>query len=131
MGILQLLARTLSVSVPIATSAIAVHAIGVVVGAPIDWRGKTQPPQFDADSHGVFVVGNALSGVSAILDMFAFSRFISGLPHGAYFGAGAVVASYIVGPGREGRASATVMTVLMVATIVGSPLVTFLSQVLG
>jgi MFS transporter, DHA1 family, inner membrane transport protein len=133
MGILQLFARTLSVSVPVATGAIAVYAIGVVVGAPIITIGAARLNRRNLllILMAVFVVGNALSGVSANLDMFALSRFVSGLPHGAYFGGGAVVASYIVGPGREGRAFAIVMTGLTVATIVGSPLATFLGQALG
>jgi MFS transporter, DHA1 family, inner membrane transport protein len=53
------------------------------------------------------------------------------MPQGAYFGAGAVVASYIVGPGQGGKAFALVMTGLTVATIIGSPLATFLGQALG
>jgi DHA1 family inner membrane transport protein len=42
-----------------------------------------------------------------------------------------MVASYILGPGQEGRAFAIVMTGLTVATIIGSPLATFLGQNLG
>jgi DHA1 family inner membrane transport protein len=53
------------------------------------------------------------------------------MPQGAYFGAGAVVASFIVGPGHGGRAFALVMTGLTIATIFGSPLATFLGQNLG
>lgn len=133
MGILQLFSKTLDVSVPVATNAIAVYAIGVVIGAPILTIGAARLNRrtLMLILMGVFVIGNALSGVSANLAMFALARFVSGLPHGAYFGAGAVVASYIVGPGRGGRAFAIVMTGLTVATIVGSPLATFLGQVLG
>ncbi|MFX7507078.1 MFS transporter, partial [Acinetobacter baumannii] len=62
---------------------------------------------------------------------FTLARFLSGIPQGADFGAGAVVASYIVGPGQGGRAFALVMSGLTVATIVGSPLATLLGQTLG
>lgn len=36
--------------------------------------------------------------------MFVVARFVTGLPQGAYFGAGAVVASHVAGPGHAGRA---------------------------
>src|SRR5271163_4981780 len=50
---------------------------------------------------------------------------------GAYFGVGALVASYIVGPGHSGKVFAIVMAGLTIATIFGSPLATFLEQNLG
>jgi DHA1 family inner membrane transport protein len=80
---------------------------------------------------GLFIVGNLLSAAALNLGMFAVARFISGLPQGAYFGAGAVVASYIVGEGSSGKAFAAVMSGLTVSTIVGAPLATFLGQHLG
>lgn len=43
----------------------------------------------------------------------------------------AVVAAYVYGPGRGGKAFATVMAGLTVATIVGSPLGTFIGQHAG
>src|SRR5215831_5302559 len=57
--------------------------------------------------------------------------FRSGLPQGAYFGAGAVVASYFFGPAQGGRAFALVMTGLTIATIFGAPIATFVGQHLG
>ncbi|WP_245822663.1 MFS transporter [Lentzea waywayandensis] len=50
---------------------------------------------------------------------------------GAFFGAGAVVAAYVYGPGKGGKAFATVMGGLTVATILGSPLGTFIGQNAG
>ena len=62
----------------------------------------------------LFVCGNILSALATDLRMFAVARFISGVPQGAYFGAGAVVASYIVGPGHGGKAFALVMELSVV-----------------
>jgi len=133
MGILQLFAGSLGISIPEATNAITAYAFGVVIGAPLitlaaaRWNRRNLLLALMT----LFVIGNVLSACALNLGMFAAARFISGLPQGAYFGAGAVVASYIVGPGKGGRAFAIVMTGLTVATIVGSPMATFLGQHLG
>ena len=133
MGILQLFSRSLQITIPQATNAITAYALGVVIGAPVVTlaAARLNRRTLLLLLMALFVVGNALSGLSANLAMFAVARFISGLPQGAYFGAGAVVASYIMGPGRGGKAFALVMMGLTVATIVGSPLATFLGQTIG
>jgi len=133
MGILQLFSASLGISLPTATNAITAYAFGVVVGAPAITLAAASLNRRTLllGLMALFVVGNVLSSQAANLGMFAVARFITGLPQGAYFGAGAVVASYIVGPGKGGKAFALVMTGLTVATIIGSPLATFLGQSIG
>jgi MFS transporter, DHA1 family, inner membrane transport protein len=133
MGILQLFADSLHLSISQATNAITAYAFGVVVGAPAItlMASRLNRRKLLLCLIGLFVVGNLLSAAAVNLGMFALARFISGLPQGAYFGAGAVVASYVVGDGSAGKAFAMVMSGLTVATIVGSPLATFLGQHLG
>ncbi|MBX5087641.1 MFS transporter [Rhizobium lentis] len=133
MGVLQLFAESLDISIPVATNAITAYAFGVVIGAPLVTLAAAR---FNRKTLllallCIFIVGNVLSAIAVNLGMFAFARFVSGMPQGAYFGAGAVVASYIVGPGHGGKAFALVMTGLTVATIIGSPVATFLGQNLG
>jgi MFS transporter, DHA1 family, inner membrane transport protein len=133
MGILQLFSASLGISIPAATNAITAYAFGVVFGAPALTLAAAHLNRRTLLLWlmGLFVVGNVLSALATHLGMFAVARFISGIPQGAYFGAGAVVASYIVGPSHGGKAFASVMTGLTVATIFGSPLATFLGQNLG
>ncbi len=133
MGIIQLFSDSLGISVPEATNAITAYAFGVVIGAPLVTlaAARLNRRTLLLLLMGLFVVGNVLSAVASNLGFLMLARFISGLPQGAYFGAGAVVASYIVGPGQAGKAFAIVMTGLTVATIVGSPLATFLGQTIG
>src|SRR5262245_13769951 len=133
MGILQLFSASLGIDIPTATNAITAYAFGVVIGAPLVTlvAARLNRRTLLLCLMALFILGNVLSAVATGLGMFALARFISGMPQGAYFGAGAVVASYIVGPGHGGRAFALVMTGLTVATIIGSPLATFLGQVLG
>lgn len=133
MGILQLFSADLHLGLSSATNAIAAYAAGVVIGAPTITlaAARMNRRRLLLGLMGLFVVGNLLSSLAMNLGMLAASRFVSGLPQGAYFGAGAVVASYVVGPGRSGKAFSLVMTGLTVATIVGSPLATFLGQTTG
>lgn len=133
MGILQLFSASLGIDIPTATNAITAYAFGVVIGAPLVTiaAARLNRRTLLLLLMALFVCGNILSAFAANLGMFAIARFISGMPQGAYFGAGAVVASYIVGPGHGGKAFAIVMGGLTVATIFGSPLATFLGQNLG
>lgn len=133
MGIIQLFSDTLGISVPSATHAIEAYAFGVVLGAPLVTllAARLNRRALLLGLMALFVAGNVLSALASNLGFLMLARFTSGLPQGAYFGAGAVVASYIVGPGQAGKAFAIVMTGLTVATIVGSPLATFLGQTLG
>ncbi|PWW04534.1 DHA1 family inner membrane transport protein [Hoeflea marina] len=133
MGIIQLFAGSLGVDLATATHAITAYAIGVVIGAPILTiaAARLNRRTLLLLLISVFVAGNVLSAIADSLAFFIAARFVSGLPQGAYFGAGAVVASYVVGPGRSGQAFAIVMTGLTIATIIGSPLATFLGQNVG
>ncbi len=133
MGIIQLFSASLGIDVPQATSAVTAYALGVVVGAPLVTlaAARLNRRTLILALMALFVVGNLLSAAATSLHLLVAARFISGLPQGAYFGAGAMVASYILGPGQSGKAFAIVMTGLTVATIIGSPMATFLGQHLG
>ncbi|OED00863.1 MFS transporter [Rhizobium sp. YK2] len=133
MGILQLFSESLEISIPTATNAVTAYAFGVVIGAPLVTlaAARLNRRTLLLMLMAQFVLGNVLSGLAANLEMFALARFISGMPQGAYFGAGAVVATYVYGPGHTGKAFALVMMGLTIATIVGSPLATLLGQTVG
>jgi DHA1 family inner membrane transport protein len=133
MGVLPDIARDLGVSIPSAGHAITAYALGVVVGAPLfAVLGARRPRK------GLLLwlaaglaVANLLSALAPTFPTLVLARFLSGLPHGAYFGIAAVVASALVPPSRRARAVATTMTGLTVANIVGVPLTTWLGQALG
>jgi MFS transporter, DHA1 family, inner membrane transport protein len=133
MGMIQLFSRALGVDIPTATHAITAYAVGVVLGAPVLAlvAARLNRRTLLLALICLFIVGNVLSAVAGNLDLFIAARFFTGLPQGAYFGAGAVVASHLVGAGHGGRAFAIVMAGLIVATILGSPIATFLGQTLG
>lgn len=133
MGIIQLFSADLSLTIPAATHAVTAYAFGVIIGAPLVTlaAARLNRRSLLLGLMALFILGNVLSALAGNLELLMVARFVSGLPQGAYFGAGAVVASYIVGPGQSGKAFAIVMMGLTVATIFGSPLATFLGQMLG
>jgi predicted MFS family arabinose efflux permease len=132
-GIIQLFAADLDVSIPVATYAITAYAVGVIVGSPAITllAARVNRRTMLLGLIVLFLVGNGLSAIASNIGLLVAFRFVAGSVQGAFFGAGAVVAAYVYGPGRGGKAFATVMGGLTVATIVGSPLGTFVGQSAG
>lgn len=132
-GIIELLSDDLNVSVPVTTYAVTAYAIGVMIGSPAITiaAARLNRKTLLLALVGLFVAGNVVSALAQDIVMLIGARFITGTVQGAYFGAGAVVAAHAYGPGRGGKAFATVMTGLTIATIVGAPVGTFLGQRFG
>lgn len=130
MGILPEVANDLNVSIPQASHFISAYAIGVVVGAPLltGIGGKMPAHRVLLILMLIFTIFNTLSAFSNSYTTLMVSRFLAGLPHGAFFGIGAVVASRLAQPGKEAKAIATMFTGLAVANVVGVPLGTYLGQ---
>jgi len=133
MGILQTFSADLHITVSTATHAITGYALGVLLGAPIVTlaAARLNRRTLLLGLMFLFIAGNLISSAATSIAMLTVARFISGMPQGAYFGAGAVVASYFFGPTQAGRAFALVMTGLTIATIFGAPIATFVGQHLG
>lgn len=133
MSLLPDFAATLGVDAPTAGHAISAYALGVVVGAPVIAVLAARLPRrlILVALMVVFAVGNLLSAVSPSFHWMLVFRFLSGLPHGAYFGVAALVAASVAPPERRARAVAMVMIGLTVATIVGVPMANVVGQWIG
>lgn len=112
---------------------ISLYALGVVVGAPTIAGSVARFPR-----HRVMVglslaltVFTALTVIAPSFGLVGASRFLAGLPHGAYFGIGALVAAEVLGPGKRAKGVAFVLTGLTLANVVGVPFGTFLGQQFG
>ncbi|MBP1843753.1 DHA1 family inner membrane transport protein [Rhizobium petrolearium] len=133
MGLLPDVAATYEVSIPMAGYVISAYALGVVVGAPIIAALSARMPRRTLllCLMGLFAVGNILSAIAPDFWSFTALRFITGLPHGAYFGVAALVAASMVPFHKRARAVGRVMLGLTVATLVGTPIATFMGQMLN
>ena len=130
MGILPEVATNLGISIPKAGHFIAAYAIGVVVGAPIltGLAGKWPSHKILMLLMIWFTIFNTLSAFANSYETLLIARFLSGLPHGAFFGIGAVVAAKLAKPGKSAQAIAMMFTGLTLANVIGVPLGTYFGQ---
>ncbi|MET8125946.1 MFS transporter [Streptomyces sp. NPDC056653] len=133
MGLLPNVADDLGTSVPTAGYLVSAYALGVVLGAPLLTAIGSRVPRkrMLLLLMALFTLGNLASALAPGFGWLVAGRFLAGLPHGAFFGVGAVVAARLVGEGRQARAVATMFLGLTVANIVGVPAATLLGQHLG
>ncbi|CAN5853598.1 MFS transporter [soil metagenome] len=126
-------ARDLHIDAPTAGHVISAYALGVVVGAPTIavLSARMSPPTLLILLMSFYAVANVLTALSPSYTMMMGLRFLSGLPHGAYFGIATLVAASLVPPGKRTQAVARVLLGLTVATIAGVPLANFLGQTIG
>lgn len=130
MGMLPDVAESLQVSIPEAGYLITAYALGVVIGAPllVVVMNRFSPLKTLIILMGLFTLFNGLSVVAPNYGLLLVSRFISGLPHGAFFGVGSVIASRLADPGKEAQAVATMFSGLTVANLLGVPLGTYIGH---
>ena len=133
MGLLPDIADGVGVDIPSAGHVISVYALGVVVGAPVIAALSARLPRraLLVALMGAFLVGNGLTAVAPGYRTLLVARFLSGLPHGAYFGVASLVAASLVAPHLRGRAVSSVLLGLAVAMLTGVPAATWLGQQLG
>lgn len=130
MGILPDVANGLHISIPQAGYLISAYACGVVVGAPtlVSMLGHKPPRSVLIWFMLMFTVFNGLSALAPNFASMLVLRFLAGLPHGAFFGVGAVVATRLADRGKEAAALASMFSGLTIANVVGVPAGTWLGH---
>lgn len=132
MGILEDVASGLGISVVEAGHFITAYSAGVAVGAPALILLRRWPlRKLLLLLVTIVFVGNACAALSPGYLALLVSRFVSGLPHGAFFGAAAIVAERLAPEGQKAGAVAIMVGGMTVANVVGVPLATFLANVLN
>lgn len=133
MGLLPDIATSLNITEPIAGHVISAYALGVVVGAPVIASLTAHLPRkaLLLGLIALFTLGNLASVLAPSYETLMAARFVSGIPHGAFFGIAALVAAHLMGPKNRAKAVAHVMSGLTVATVLGVPLASFLGQHFG
>jgi MFS transporter, DHA1 family, inner membrane transport protein len=133
MSLLPFFADDLGISAPTAGHVISAYALGVVVGAPLIavLSARIARRTLLIALMTVFAIANGLSALAPTYHWMLLFRFLSGLPHGAYFGIAALVAASLVPAERRTQAVSRVLLGLTIATIVGVPFANWLGQALG
>jgi len=129
MGILVNISGSLAISISEAGHLISAYATGVCVGALALLRVRRYPlKRIMLLLAAVVSTGNLLAAAAPDFWSLLAARFISGLPHGAYFGVGAIVARKLARPGREVQAVSLMIAGMTVANLFGVPMGTWLAN---
>ncbi|MFF0542697.1 MFS transporter [Nocardia thailandica] len=133
MGLLPDIAARFSVSEPTAGHAVSAYALGVVVGAPVIAALCARVPRKGLliALMAAFTLGNVATVLAPTFGTLVAARFVSGLPHGAYFGVASLAAATLAPAGMRAKAVAAVMLGLSAANVVGVPAATWLGQHFG
>src|ERR1700709_949248 len=95
MSLLPYFAAALGIDAPTAGHVISAYALGVVVGAPVIavLAARARRRTLLIVLLAMFALGNGLSALAPSYGWMMLFRFLSGLPHGAYFGIASTVAA--------------------------------------
>ena len=130
MGLLPDIARDFQISIPVAGHLISAYAAGVVIGAPllVAISGNFGPKKILLALMGIFTLFNGLSIIAPGNTSLLVIRLLAGLPHGAFFGVGSVVASRLADKGKEARAISMMFAGLTLANLLIVPLGTYVGH---
>jgi DHA1 family arabinose polymer transporter-like MFS transporter len=130
MGLLPSISQDFHVTIPEVGYVISAYALGVVIGAPlltVLGRGL-EPKRLLLFLMLLFTIFNTLSAFAPTNTVLFFTRLLAGLPHGAFFGVGSVVASRLADQGKQAQAISTMFAGLTIANLLTVPLGTYLGQ---
>lgn len=129
MGILPDVAKDLGISIPVAGHFISAYALGVCVGAPVLILARKHPLKHILLALvTLMMVGNTCAALAPNYWVLLLARFISGLPHGAYFGVASIVAEKLADKGKGSEAVSIMIVGMTIANLFGVPLGTSLSN---
>lgn len=133
MSLLPQMANGLRIDEPTAGHVISIYALGVVVGAPLlaVLGARLARRKLLIGLMSFFAVANALSALAPSFGWMLLFRFLSGVPHGAFFGVGALVAAGMVPRERRSQAVSRMMLGLTIATVAGVPFANVVGRMLG
>jgi DHA1 family inner membrane transport protein len=133
MSLLPYFSRDLGISAPVAGHVISAYALGVVLGAPLIavLAARISRRSLLIGLMLLFALANGLTGLAPSYHWMLLLRFVSGLPHGAYFGVAMLVAASLVPTERRAQAAARVLLGLTIATVIGVPAANWLGLVVG
>ena len=133
MSILLPTAEDLSVTVPEAGHFISAYAAGVCAGVLLMVTIARRIPlkRLLLIIAGLICLGNTLTIFAPSYSLMIVSRFIAGLPHGAFFGVGSIVCAKLAGPGKASHDVSMMVAGMTIANLGGVPLASFLAWALS
>ncbi|NVN01882.1 MFS transporter [Asaia spathodeae] len=133
MSLVPMISRSLGISEPQAGYTIVAYAAGVSIGAPLlaVFGARFSRKTLLIGMMLLYAAGNALSALATSFYALLVFRFITGLPHGAYFGVAGLVAASLVPASKRSQAVSRVILGLTIATIAGVPMANMIGLYVG
>src|SRR6195952_3645087 len=130
MGLLPDIAKDFNISIPVAGHLISSYALGVVIGAPllVAISSNYAPKKILMALMLIFTFFNAFSAFAPNNIALLIARLFSGLPHGAFFSVGSVVASRLAEKGKQAKAISIMFAGLTIANLLMVPLGTYIGH---
>jgi DHA1 family inner membrane transport protein len=132
-GVLDLIAADMHVSIPSAGSLVTTYALGLAIGGPILTAAtiKLNKRTLLAGALILFALGNLIAVLTANYSVLLVARTFTGAVQGLFIAAAFAAGSSVVPPARRGRAIAVVISGTAVSGALGVPLGTLAGQALG
>ncbi|MCP1623638.1 MFS transporter [Pseudomonas nitroreducens] len=129
-GLLPQMAAEYGITIPQAGYLATSYALGVFLGAPllIILGGRLPRKRMLAILMVLFVLGNLMTAAATSFPMALLGRVITSLTHGAFIGIGSILAAELVAPNKRVSAIAFMFSGMALATLLGVPAGTWLSQ---
>ena len=130
-GLLPIIARDFSISLPTAGLIVSIYALGVTFGAPIltALTGRMERKPLLIALMLLFMAGNTLAALSPSFEWLLVGRVLSAFAHGVFFSVGSTIAADLVPEDRRASAIAMMFMGLTVAIVTGVPLGTYIGQI--
>jgi predicted MFS family arabinose efflux permease len=132
-GLMPQIASGLDVSISEVGYLITAFALAMAVGGPVltVLVMRLRPKAALMLLFGMFLAGNVLAAVAPNYPAMVLARLVAGTASQAFFGAAVSISVVLVQPEVRGRAMALVMNGLMLGTLLGLPLATFIGEAYG
>ena len=132
-GLLPEIAASVHVSVATTGQLVTAYAAGVVIGGPLITAATARMPRkgLVLSLIALFIAGSLISAAASSYGLLLAGRVLAALSQGTLYAISIVVVTAVVPPDRAGRAIATVVSGLTVATVLGVPLGAVLGRAFG
>lgn len=129
MGILSSIAQGFQIGIAQAGHLISAYALGVCVGSPVLLLVRKYPlKRILLLLSAMILAGNLCAAAAPNFATLLIARFLSGFPHGAYFGIASIISQRLADEGKASQAVSIMMAGMTVSTVFGVPLGTALSN---
>ncbi len=132
-GLMPQIAAGLDVSIPQVGYLITAFAVAMAVGGPVLTMLLTRlrPKTALMLLFALFLAGNVAAALAPGYVVMVLARLVTGAASAAFFGTSMSVCAALVAPEVRGRATSVVLNGLMLGTLLGLPLATFVGEAYG